>query len=130
MKSLRTTGKATAQGVRAENKRLLLQQISEGRGTVSRADLVRLAGLNTGTVSGVVAEFLEQRLVREVGVGPSVGGKPPILLDLDEELHAVFGLQLSRDGYRIAAVSLRGQIIAQCDGLVERADVVDTLVSA
>lgn len=130
MKSLRTTGKATAQGVRAENKRLLLQHISEGRGAVSRADLVRLAGLNTGTVSGVVAEFLEQRLVREVGIGPSVGGKPPILLDLDEDLHTVLGLQLSRDGYRIAAVSLRGRVIAQHDGPVHDGDVADTIVAA
>jgi predicted NBD/HSP70 family sugar kinase len=130
MKSLRTTGKATAQGVRAENKRLLLQQISEGRGTVSRADLVRLAGLNTGTVSGVVAEFLELRLIREVGIGPSVGGKPPILLDLDEDLYAVFGVQVSRGGYRIGAVSLRGRIIALHDGPIEPDDVVDTLVDA
>jgi predicted NBD/HSP70 family sugar kinase len=130
VKALRTTGKATAQGLRAENKRLLLQQISEGRGTVSRADLVRLAGLNTGTVSGVVTELLEQRLVREVGIGPSVGGKPPVLLDLDEELHAVLGLHLASGGYRIAAISLRGKIITQRDGPIQEDDVVGTLVAA
>jgi predicted NBD/HSP70 family sugar kinase len=130
MKSLRTTGKATAQDVRAENKRLLLQHISQGRGSVSRADLIRLAGLNTGTVSGVVAEFLEQRLVREVGVGPSVGGKPPILLDLDDQLYAVLGLQLTRDGYRIAAMTLHGRIIEQSDGPVAEDAIVDTLVAA
>src|SRR5260370_12721991 len=112
MKSLRTTGKATAQGVRAENKRLLLQHISEGRGTVSRADLVRMAGLNTGTVSGVVSEFLEQRLVREVGIGPSVGGNPPSLLDLDEDLHTVLGLQVARGGYRNAGAWRPGRSIA------------------
>lgn len=130
MKTLRTTGKATAQDVRAENKRLLLQHISQGRGSVSRADLIRLAGLNTGTVSSVVAEFLEQRLVREVGFGPSVGGKPPILLDLDDHLHAVLGLQLTRDGYRIAAMTLHGRIIDQADGPAEAEGLVDTLVAA
>src|SRR5438270_830509 len=43
MESLRTTGKATPADVRAVNRRLLLQHISEGRGSISRADLVRLA---------------------------------------------------------------------------------------
>ncbi|HET9169223.1 MAG TPA: ROK family protein [Actinospica sp.] len=113
MESLRTTGKASPADVRAVNRRLLLQHISKGRGRVSRADLVRLAGLNTATVSGLVAELLEQGLVREVGLGPSVGGKPPTLLDLDERLFAVLGVQLIRDGFRIAALSLHGRIIEQ-----------------
>src|SRR5581483_6675087 len=109
MDSLRATSKATPADVRAANRRLLLQHISQGRGSISRADLVRLAGLNTATVSGLVAELLERGLVREVGFGPSVGGKPPILLDLDEQLFAVLGVQLIRDGFRIAALTLHGR---------------------
>lgn len=130
MESLRTTGKATPADVRAVNRRLLLQHISEGRGSISRADLVRLAGLNTATVSGLVAELLERGLVREVGVGPSVGGKPPILLDLDERLFAVLGVQLIRDGFRIAAVSLHGRIIEQHDEVGDPAQMIDALVPA
>ena len=130
MESLRTTGKATPADVRAVNRRLLLQHISEGRGRVSRADLVRVAGLNTATVSGVVAELLEQGIVREVGVGPSVGGKPPILLDLDERLFAVLGVQLIRDGFRIAAVSLHGRIIEQHDEVGDTDSMLDALVPA
>lgn len=130
MESLRTMGKATPANVRAVNRRLLLQHISEGRGSVSRADLVRLAGLNTATVSGLVAELLDRGLVREVGVGPSVGGKPPILLDLDERLFAVLGVQLIRDGFRIAALSLRGRIIEQHDEVGEPEQMIDALVPA
>jgi len=130
MESLRTTGKATPADVRAVNRRLLLQHISEGRGRVSRADLVRLAGLNTATVSGLVAELLERGLVREVGVGPSIGGKPPILLDLDEDLYAVLGVQLIRDGFRIAALSLRGRIIEQHDEVGDPQRMIEALVPA
>lgn len=130
MESLRTTGKATPADVRAVNRRLLLQHISEGRGGVSRADLVRLARLNTATVSGLVAELLERGLVREVGTGPSVGGKPPILLDLDERLFAVLGVQLIRDGFRIAALSLRGRIIEQHDEVGDSAQLVEALAPA
>ena len=130
MESLRTTGKATPADVRAVNRRLLLQHISEGRGGVSRADLVRLARLNTATVSGLVAELLERGLVREVGTGPSIGGKPPILLDLDERLFAVLGVQLIRDGFRIAALSLRGRIIEQHDEVGDSAQLVEALVPA
>jgi predicted NBD/HSP70 family sugar kinase len=130
MESLRTTGKAMPADVRAVNRQLLLQHISEGRGSISRADLVRLARLNTATVSGLVAELLERGLVREVGVGPSVGGKPPILLDLDEQLFAVLGVQLIRDGFRIAALSLRGRIIEQHDEVGEPEQMIEALVAA
>ena len=130
MQSLRPTGKASPADVRAVNRRLLLQHISEGRGRVSRADLVRLAGLNTATVSGLVAELLEQGFVREVGMGPSVGGKPPILLDLDERRFAILGVQLLRDGFRIAAVSLNGRIIEQHDEVGDPGSTLDALVAA
>jgi predicted NBD/HSP70 family sugar kinase len=130
MKSLRTTGKASPADVRAVNRRLLLQHISEGRGRISRADLVRLAGLNTATVSGLVTELLEQGLVREVGVGPSVGGKPPILLDLEERLFAMLGVQLTRDGFRIAAVSLRGRILEQHDEVGGSEEMIDAVLKA
>lgn len=130
MKSLRTMEKATPSDVRAVNRRLLLQHVGEGRGRVSRADLVRLAGLNTATVSGLVAELLEQGLIREVGFGPSVGGKPPILLDLDQQLFAVLGVQLIRDGFRIAAVSLRGEIIEVHDQICKPDQMIDDLVLA
>src|SRR5258707_331341 len=104
MKSLRTTGKATAQGVRAENKRLLLQHISEGRGTVSRADLVRMAGLNTGTVPGVVDhEGLIARAVTMQWNGFDLGGRLaqrigyPVHLINDSDACALAEVTLSDD---------------------------------
>ncbi len=130
MESLRTIGKAIPADVRAVNRRLLLQHVSEGRGRVSRADVVRLTGLNTATVSGLVAEMLEQGLVREVGLGPSIGGKPPILLDLDDRLFTVLGVQLTRDGFRIAALSLRGRIIEAREVVGDSDQIADVLVPA
>lgn len=133
MKSLRAADKATTRGVRVENTRLILQHISDGRGTVSRADLVRFTGLNTATVSSVVADLCERRLVREAGVGASIGGKPPILLDLDESAHVVLGVHVARSGYRIAAVSLRGAILEQDKGEIDpntAAAALDAVVDA
>ena len=130
MKSLRAADKATTHGVRVENTRLILQHISDGNGTVSRADLIRLTGLNTGTVSSVVAGLCEQRLVREVGLGASIGGKPPTLLDLDESAHVVLGVHVARSEYRIAAVSLRGAILEHDKGEIEPGTVAPTVVAA
>ena len=42
----------------------------------------------------------------------------------------MLGLQLTRDGYRIAAMTLHGRIIEQSDGPVEAEGLVDTLVAA
>ena len=101
--------KATHQQTRAYNQGLVLRTLYD-RGPVSRADVARMTGLTRTTVSDVVAEFVAEGLVREVGRGPSSGGKAPILLQVVEDARLLIGLDLGEREFTAALVDLRGEI--------------------
>ena len=105
----RTIRKATREQTRAHNSRLVLRTIYE-RQEISRADIARETRLTRTTVSDVVAELLEQAVVEEVGLGPSAGGKPPILLSVIPDSRHLVGIDLANDEFRGAVVNLRGQV--------------------
>ena len=101
--------KATHQQTRAHNASVVLRALYE-YGPISRADVARLSGLTRTTVGDLVAELLEEGLAREVGRGPSTGGKAPILVELVDGARHVVGLDLGEHVFRGAIVDLRGQI--------------------
>ena len=73
--------KATHRQTRAHNERLVLRAVYD-LGPISRAEVARLTGLTRTTVSDVVSGLLDEGVVREVGRGPSSGGKAPILVQV------------------------------------------------
>lgn len=101
--------KATLQQTRAHNTRLILKTIYH-KGEISRAEIARLTGLTRATVSDAVAKLMNDRLVAEVRLGPSGGGKPPILLSMVENSRYLIGIDLADIEFRGALVNLRGQI--------------------
>jgi len=101
--------KATHQQTRAHNAALVLRALYDF-GPISRADVARLTGLTRTTVGDVVGELMAEGLAREVGRGPSTGGKAPILLELIDDARHVIGLDLGEFVFRAALVDLRGRI--------------------
>ena len=100
--------KATRQQTRTHNSQLILKTIYD-RGQVSRAEIARLTHLTRTTVSDVVAELMHEGLVEEVGVGPSAGGKPPILLSVVDDARHLIGIDLANSEFRGAIINLRGE---------------------
>ncbi|MGL4343863.1 MAG: ROK family transcriptional regulator [Cellulosilyticaceae bacterium] len=76
--------------IRALNRLLILQTIHKSA-PVSRADIAVITKLNKATVSTIVKELLELKLIAETSIGDSTGGRKPIMLT---PLHA--------NGYTIA----------------------------
>ena len=101
--------KATPQHTKEHNKRLVLKTIYEG-GQMSRADIARSTSLTRTTVSNIVAELIADRLVVETGLAPSAGGKPPTLLNIDEDSFQCLCVDLGSQAFRGALVNLRGKI--------------------
>jgi predicted NBD/HSP70 family sugar kinase len=101
--------KATHQQTRAHNQGLVLRALYD-RGPVSRAEIARITGLTRTTVSDLVAEFIAGGLVKEVGRGPSSGGKAPILVEVDGDARHVIGLDLGERAFTGAIVNLHGSI--------------------
>lgn len=101
--------KATHQQTRAHNAALVLRALYDF-GPISRADVARLSGLTRTTVGDVVGELIGEGMAREVGRGPSTGGKAPILLELIDDARHVIGLDLGEFVFRAGLVDLRGRI--------------------
>jgi glucokinase-like ROK family protein len=101
--------KATQQQTKEHNRNLVLQMVFEHE-NISRAEISRLTSLTRTTVSDLVAELIDERLVAEVGIGESQGGKSPILLSLVKDARYVIGLDLAHDQFHGAIVNLRGEI--------------------
>ncbi len=101
--------KATRQQTRSHNTQLVLQTIYDQR-SVSRADISRLTRLTRPTVSAIVAELMQEKLVLETGLGPSAGGKPPMLLNIDADAHRLLCVDLGSQEFRGALLNLHGEV--------------------
>ena len=101
--------KATRQHTKAHNRNLVFTTII-GHDKISRAEIARITSLTPATVSDIVADLIKGGLVGEVGIGPSIGGKNPILLGLREDARWLIGLDLAVNEFRGAVVNLRGKI--------------------
>ena len=101
--------KATHQQTRAHNAALVLRALYD-HSPISRADVARMSGLTRTTVGEVVGGLIGDGLAREVGRGPSTGGKAPILLELIDGARLVIGLDLGESVFRACLLDLRGQV--------------------
>jgi len=101
--------KATHQQTRVHNERLVVRTVYD-LGPISRADVARQTGLTRTTVSDVVGGLIDEGVVREIGRGPSSGGKAPILLEVDQESRLVVGLDLGEEHFAGSVVNLRGEL--------------------
>ncbi|MFZ5809465.1 MAG: ROK family transcriptional regulator [Chloroflexota bacterium] len=102
--------KATHQQTKEHNRNLVLKNIFE-HDPISRAEIARITSLTRTTVSEIVAELIEEGLVKEIGVGSSIGGKSPILLSLVKDSRCLIGLDIAQNHFRGAVVNLRGEIL-------------------
>lgn len=92
---------------------------AEGLGTVlryvrdaapcSRAEITAATGLNKTTVSSIVGELLDRRILREIGAGGRRIGRPTTLLMLDGSGHVGIGVQVGIGHLTAIAADLAGR---------------------
>ncbi|HZM50935.1 MAG TPA: winged helix-turn-helix transcriptional regulator, partial [Vicinamibacteria bacterium] len=97
--------KATQQQTKEHNRNLVLRMLFE-HDRISRAEIARRTTLTRTTVSEIVGDQIQEGLVREVGVGSSLGGKSPIMLSLVADARHVIGVDLAHDRFMGAVVDL------------------------
>ena len=98
--------------VRDWNQSLILNLIRT-RGSVSRADLTRLTGLTRGAVSNIVSRLVDERLVREISLGKSTGGRRPVMLKIAAELNLVGAIDVRSRLTTLAVADLSGHILTR-----------------
>jgi predicted NBD/HSP70 family sugar kinase/biotin operon repressor len=129
-----------------ERNRLRVIDALRTRGAISRADIARQTGLSRSTVSSLVGDLQAAGLVVErvaqtaVAASPQ-GGRPPVLVALDQSAGAVVGLDFGHDSLRVAIADLSYAILAETavdlevdtaarDALDTAARLVDELIHA
>jgi predicted NBD/HSP70 family sugar kinase len=93
--------------VRIANRAVVLRHVRV-HAPCSRADIAAHTGLNKATVSSLVTELIERRLVRETGLTENRIGRPATMLVLDGEPYAALGMEIRVDELVVVATDLAG----------------------
>ncbi|GAB4047002.1 ROK family protein [Catellatospora paridis] len=94
--------------VRATNLAVVLRYV-RGHAPCSRAEIAAATGLNKATVSSLVADLIERRLLRETGLTEHRIGRPATMLVLDGSPYAAIGIEVNADYLTAVAIDLAGQ---------------------
>ncbi|MDI1459811.1 ROK family transcriptional regulator [Catellatospora sp. KI3] len=93
--------------VRATNLAVVLRYV-RGNAPCSRAEIAAATGLNKATVSSLVADLIDRRLLRETGLTEHRIGRPATMLMLDGSPYAAIGIEVNADYLTAVAVDLAG----------------------
>ena len=104
----RTTQSADLTDVRMTNLAVVLRYVRT-HAPCSRADIAASTGLNKATVSSLVSDLLERRLLRETGMAENRIGRPAAMLTLESRPYAAVGLEVAADQITAVAVDIAGE---------------------
>jgi glucokinase-like ROK family protein len=78
---------------------------------ISRAMLASRIGLNKSTVSSLVEDLLERKLVREMGTDSNGAGRPATLLEINPRVGAVISIEMGVDFVAAALIDFMGVVL-------------------
>lgn len=82
--------------VRKKNRAVILAVFRTHR-TLSRAGLATETGLNPSTVSSIISELIQEKLIRETNLIQSSTGRPGRLLELNPQGGCAMGIEINVD---------------------------------
>src|SRR5215212_2705703 len=106
--------KRTVRDLRRHNRSVLLTSLYLAE-PQSRQDLGHATGLSQGTVSNVIGEMIEERLVVEAGLVGSDGGRPRTLLQVNPGYAHVVGVDVGETRIRAELFDLAMRPLATID---------------
>ncbi|WP_078553063.1 ROK family transcriptional regulator [Bacillus alkalicellulosilyticus] len=92
------------------NRSLILNMIRK-EGPISRAEIAKRSKLSPPTVTNLVNELLETRMIKEGKIGVSSGGRKPILLSINPSSHYVIGVDVGIHKVTVVITDLEATII-------------------
>lgn len=117
MRRMGKMGDGTLGWLRERNRQRVLESLRE-QGKTSQAGIARATGLSRTTVSSVVAELKDSGLVFEVDAvearAPDQrGGRPGVLLVLQDSSRAVIGIDFGHSHVQVALADLAHNVLAE-----------------
>lgn len=93
-----------------QNKIKVLQLIRNKK-EITRAEIIQLSGLSAPTVTRIVESLVQLNLIQSEGLGSSIGGRPPQLINFKSKENYVIGIDLGATFIRSALSNLDGEFI-------------------
>lgn len=106
------------QGMKSLNKSAILNVVRE-QGLISRAEIAKLTKLTPPTVTNLVGELIDTKLVIETDLGESTGGRKPILLSINSLAFHVVGVYAGPKKVKAVAATLDGNVITHVEAKYE-----------
>jgi predicted NBD/HSP70 family sugar kinase len=100
---------ATAADLRGSNLERVLDIAMDRNGPFTRTELIEATGLSAPTVGSLAAELIESALLRDLGTGPSRGGRRPAFMEFNARHGFVATIDLGPTKTRLAVADLRGE---------------------
>lgn len=82
-------------------------------GEISRAEVARRCDLSRSTVSALVQQLIDLGAVREARVGPSQGGRPPVMLRFEHDRYRMIGLDIGATHVTAIVMDPRGRVLSR-----------------
>ncbi len=95
--------------MKTRNEKEVLKIIKQNL-QISRADIAEKTGLSPATVTNIVNDLIDNKLIIESDRGKSKGGRRPVFLKLNGKDIKVIGINWSINSIRYALVNLEGKI--------------------
>jgi predicted NBD/HSP70 family sugar kinase len=96
-----------------ERKNLAILELIRKKGPISRAEISRALGFNIVTVTNYTDYYIDKRIILEVGLDVSSGGRRPELLELNSRNGYVVGVDLGPNNIIAAVTDLKVKPIAK-----------------
>lgn len=96
--------------MRQINRNRIVELIRQHEG-IAQVDLIRLTGLSSGGVAGIVGQLKEEGLIVEAGFGKSPTGKRPVLLEFNPASRCVLAVELLAERSSVALLDMGGEIL-------------------
>lgn len=100
------------QWMKSLNKSIILN-IIRLHGPISRAEIAKLTKLTPPTVTNIVGELLDSKLVVESDLGESTGGRKPIMLRISSSAFYVIGVDAGAKRVKAVTATLDGNVVQQ-----------------
>ena len=101
-------GARHARHLRGLNLERVLNVAMDRAGSFTRAELIEATGLSAPTVGSLASDLIRSGVVRDLGTGPSSGGRRPSFMELNARHRYVAGIDLGPTRTRLAVADLRG----------------------
>lgn len=96
------------------NRSVILNMIRRN-GPISRAEIAEKTKLTPPTVSNIVKELLDTRLIVERDQGPSRGGRKPTMLELNSQRFYIIGVDAGPEKMRLVLTNLNAELIESAE---------------